>query len=72
MHANNFVVNDGTAWKAVEGIAKLLPHFHRETAATFVIESINTIDTGTFVIPSQEEKVFWILDFVGKEQADYF
>ena len=72
MHANDFVVNDSTAREAVERIAKLLPHFYRETAATLVIKAINTVDTSTFVITSQEEKVFWILDFVGKEQTDYF
>ena len=72
MHANDFVVNDSTARETVERIAKLLPHLYRETAATFVIKAINTVDTSTFVVTSQEEKVFWILDFVRKEQTDYF
>ena len=71
MHANDFVINDGTTWEAVEGIAKLFPHFYRETAATFIVESVDTVNTGTLVITSQEEKVFWVLDLVGKEQTDY-
>lgn len=71
MHANDFVINDSTTWEAVEGIAKLFPHFYRETAATFIIKSVDTVDTGTLVITSQEEKVFWVLDLVGKEQTDH-
>lgn len=37
---------------------------------TFVIESVDAIDRRAFVVPAQEEKVLWILDFVSKEQTD--
>lgn len=32
---------------------------------TFVIKAINSVDWGAFVISSKQEKVSWILDFVG-------
>ena len=37
---------------------------------TFVIEPINTIDGGAFMIATEDEKVFWILDLVGEQQAN--
>jgi hypothetical protein len=37
---------------------------------TFIIESVNSVDAGTFVVPSEEEEVFWVFDFVSKKQAD--
>lgn len=33
---------------------------------TLVIEAINTIDGSAFVIPSQQEKVLWVLNFIRK------
>ena len=71
MHANNLVINNSATRETVEGIAKLLPHLDREAAAAFVIKAINPIDSGAFVVSSQEEKVFWVLDFVGKEQTNH-
>lgn len=72
MHANDLIVNDGTAGQTVEGIAKLLPHFDREPAATLIIKAINSIDARTFVIAAKQKKVLGILDFVGKQEADHF
>ena len=39
---------------------------------TFVIKPIYPIDTGAFVIPAEDEEVFGVFDFVGKEQANLF
>ena len=39
---------------------------------TFIIETINTIDTRTLVVAPQDEKVFGIFDFVSKQQANCF
>ena len=37
---------------------------------TFVIEAINSVDTGALVVAPEQEKVFWVLDLVGEEEAD--
>lgn len=37
---------------------------------TFIIETINSINGGTFMIATQNEEIFRILDFVCKKQAD--
>lgn len=33
---------------------------------TLIIESINSVDGGAFVITSEKEKVFRVLDFIGE------
>ena len=33
---------------------------------TFVVEAINTVDTGTFVVTTQHEEIFRVLDLVSK------
>lgn len=72
MHTNNLVVNHSTAGKAVEGIAELLPHFHRKATTTLIVESVDSIDTGAFVIAAQEKEILRVFNLVGKEKADYF
>jgi len=72
VHANDFVVNDSGARQTIEGVAKLLPHFDRVAASAFVVKAVNTIDTGALVVSAEEEKVFGVLDFVGKQEADNF
>ena len=72
MHTDNLIVNDGTAGQTVEGIAKLLPHFDREPATALVVKTINPVDPSALMVSTQQEKVLGILDFVGKQQADYF
>ena len=42
-------------------------HIKRKEGRTFVIKAIYPVDTGAFVITSEDEKVFWIFDFVGEE-----
>lgn len=51
MHANNFVVDNSCARQAVEGITELLPHFHREPTAAFIVKAINAIDPCALVVP---------------------
>lgn len=37
---------------------------------TLVIEAIDAVDAGTLVVPTEQEKVLWILDLIGQQQAD--
>jgi hypothetical protein len=72
VHTNDFVINHRTTRKAIECIAKLFPHFDGETAATFIIETIDTVNSGTLMVAPQEEKVFGVLDFVCEEETNHF
>lgn len=67
VHANDFIVNDGRARQAVESVAELLPHLDGIPATAFVVESVNSVNACTFVVPAEEEKVFWVLDFVSEQ-----
>ena len=71
MHADDFVVNDGAAREAVEGVAEGLPKLDGEAAAAFVVEAVDAVDTGALVVAAEDEKVFGILDLVGEEETDY-
>jgi len=72
MHREDFFVNDGCDGQAIEAVRESFPQFDVIPAFTFVIEAVNPVDTSTFVISTQYEKVFWIFDLVGKEEADGF
>ena len=42
----------------------------RSPERTLVVEAVNAVDAGAFVIAPEDEKVLRVLDLVGKEQAD--
>ena len=37
---------------------------------TFIVESVNSVDTRALVVTSKDEKVLRVLDLVSQEQAD--
>ena len=37
---------------------------------TFVVEAIDTIDTGALMVASEHEKILWIFDLVSKHKTD--
>ncbi|KAK3869448.1 hypothetical protein Pcinc_025249 [Petrolisthes cinctipes] len=37
---------------------------------TFIKKAVNSIDGGTLMVATEKEEVLWILDLVGKEEAD--
>ena len=37
---------------------------------TFVIEPVDSVNTGAFVVASQQKEVFWVLDFVCEQEAN--
>ena len=51
--------------------SQLFPSAHLHLLKlTFVVEPVNPVDTGTFVVSSEDEKVFRVLDLVGQQEAD--
>jgi hypothetical protein len=67
MHTDNFIINDGTAWQAVECIAELLPHLDGKPSTALIIESVDAINASAFMIAAKQKEIFRILDFIGKE-----
>ena len=37
---------------------------------TFIVEPVDSVDTGTLVVPSQDEEVLGVLDLVCQQKAD--
>lgn len=72
MHREDLLVDDCGNWQAVEAIRKSLPELDVVASLAFIIEAIDAVDGGAFVIATQDEEVLWILDLVRKEQADGF
>ena len=71
MHTDNLIINNSRAWQTIERVAKLFPNFNAVTTTAFIIKSVYTVDPRTFMVSSENEEIFGVLDFVGKEEADY-
>lgn len=69
MHAQYLVINQCSNRQAVEAIREYLPESNIEPPLTFVIETIYSVDFRIFVVPSQQENLFRVPDFVCKQQA---
>jgi hypothetical protein len=68
VHAENLVVNEGRNRHAVKHILELLPNPDAEAALALVIKAINAVDLPALVISTQQEKVLFVLQLVGKQQ----
>lgn len=66
MGAEDFFINNGSDGQTVEDIAKRLPELDIVATTTLIVKAINTIDTSTLMIATQDEKVFGIADLEGK------
>jgi len=70
VHRKDLLVNDGRNRKAVEAVRERLPQLNVVPALALVVKAVDAVDRGTFVVSSQDEEVFRILDLVGQEEAD--
>jgi len=65
VHCENLLVNDCCDRQAVEAISERLPQLDVVPSLAFVVEAIDTVDGGAFVVAAQDEEVFRIFDLVG-------
>ena len=70
MHAENLLVDEGGHGQTVEHVTEYPPESNRVSAFALIIEAVNTIDLGTFVVSTEQEKVLGILYFVAKQKAN--
>ena len=70
MHAQDLVVDQGSYRQAVEAVGEDFPQLDTVAALALVIEAVNAIDRGALVVAAQQEKVLWVLYFVGQKEAD--
>lgn len=70
MHGEDLLVDDGGNRQTVEAIGEGLPQLDVVPALALVVEAIDTVDGGAFVVTTENEEVFGVLDLVGKQKAD--
>ena len=70
MHCEDLLINDSGDWKTVEAVCEGLPQLDVVSSFALIVEAVDTVDGGTFVVATQNEEVFWILDLVCQKQAD--
>ena len=70
MHGENLFVDDSGDWEAVETIGESFPELDVVPALAFIVEAVNAVDRGAFMVASEDEEVFGVLDLVCKQEAD--
>lgn len=65
MHGEDLLVNNSSNGQAVETISKGLPELDIIPALAFVVEAVDTVDRGTFVVAPKDKEVLRILDLIG-------
>ena len=69
MHAEDFLINDGSDGETVETVSEGLPQLDVVSSLAFIVEPINSVDGSALVVTSEEEEVLWVLNFVCEQQA---
>lgn len=67
MHGEDFLINDCRDRKAVETISKGLPQLDIIPSLALIVETIDSVDGGTFVVAAKDEEVFRIFDLICEE-----
>ena len=70
MHAEDLVVYRGSNGETVEALSENLPELYGVPSLALVVEAVNAVDGGAFVVASEEEEVLRVLHLVGEEEAD--
>jgi hypothetical protein len=65
VHCEDLLINDCCNRQAVEAISERLPQLDIVPSLALIVEAIDTVDGGAFVIAAQDEEVFGIFDLVG-------
>lgn len=64
VHGEDLLVDDSGDGQAVEAIRKSLPKLNVVTTLALIVETIDTVDGGAFVVTSQDEEILGVLDLV--------
>ena len=70
IHGEDFFINDCRDGQAIEAIGECLPQLNIIPSLALVVKAVDPVNGSTLMIAPENEKVFWILDFVCQEQTD--
>lgn len=67
VHGENLLVDDCCDGQAVETIRERLPKLDVIPPLALIVEAVDAVDGGAFVVAAQDEEVFGVFNLVGKE-----
>jgi hypothetical protein len=70
VHSEDLLVDDSGDGKAVKAVGEGFPELDVVATLAFVVEAVDPVDRGTFVVTAENEEVLRVLDLVCKQQAD--
>lgn len=70
MHCEDLLVNNSSNGQAVEAVSKGLPQLNVISSLALVVEAVDAVDRGAFVVTTEDEEVLWVFDLVRKQEAD--
>jgi len=70
VHCEDLLIDDCCNGQAVEAVCERLPELDIVSPLTFIIETIDTVDRGAFMVATQDEEILGVFDLVGKEEAN--
>jgi hypothetical protein len=70
MHSEDLLVDDGSNRQAVEAVGEGLPQLDIISSLALVVEAVDAIDRGAFVVATEDEEVLGILDLICEQKAD--
>ena len=70
VHGKDLFVDDGRNRQAIEAVCECLPQLDVVPSLTLIVESVNAIDRGAFMVAAENEEILGVLDLVCQQQAD--
>ena len=70
MAAENFLIKNSSNRKAVEAISESFPQLDIIAPLALIIEPVDPVYAGTFVIASQQKEILGILNFVSQKETN--
>ena len=70
MHREDLFVDDRGYRQAIEAIRKSLPELDVVATLALIVEAVDAVDRGAFMVAAQNEEVLRVFDLVREEQAD--
>lgn len=64
MNTENLGRDDGTKGQRVEDVDERFPNFDGGSAFAFVVETVHSSNVGTFMVTTEKEKVFGVLNLI--------
>jgi len=70
MTAKDFVLDQSCYGHAIEDVLESFPYLDVESSFAFIVKPVNSVETGDFMVASEQEEIAWVLDFVTEKKDD--